>query len=297
MMKKIMSIAIAALTTANLYAAETYNIEAGAQYYTLSNDANSKINMTAVGGTYYLKPIVMDGSQPFAEVDVLQKASGVSVHYMNMNTETAELASTTVTPIQLSGKFYVEDFVFSFSNFSYDKNFHTKANAANYYGIKATSNAFAVGYWVLPSTTVTFANAKTDSSYVRSTTSLANINDMNVTTNSVVSHTIASLGGTQSVVLDFVYSQVKVDQSTTKNNTEYVGKVRYYPEAKYFVESEYTINHGDMVGNKGKTIMVGGGYSLTPRLVVMLTTEKFNADDSSSKGSSKTSTLTAGYRF
>lgn len=292
-----MTITIAALTTANSYAAETYNIEAGAQYYTLSNDANSKINMTAVGGTYYLKPITIDASQPFAEVDVLQKASGVSVHYMNMNSETAELASTTVTPIQLSGKFYVEDFVFSFSNFSYDKNFHTKANAANYYGIKATSNAFAVGYWVLPSTTVTFANSKTDSSYVRSTPSLANINDMNVTTNSVASHTIASLGGTQSVVLDFAYSQVKVDQSTTKNNTEYVGKVRYYPEAKYFIESEYTINHGDMVGNKGKTIMVGGGYSLTPRLVVMLTTEKFNADESSSKGSSKTSTLTAGYRF
>lgn len=297
MMKKIMSIAIAALTTANLHAAEAYNIEAGAQHYTMSNDANSKINMTAIGGTYYLKPITMDASQPFAEVDVLQKASGVSVHYMNMNTETADLASTTVTPIQLSGKFYVEDFVFSFGNSSYDKNFHVKANAANYYGIKSTSTVFGVGYWVLPNTTVTIKNAKTDSSYARSTTSLANIHDLGVTTNTVTSHTIASLGGSQFIVLDLAYSQVKVDQSTTKNNTEYVGKVRYYPEAKYFVESEYTINHGDMAGNKGKTIMVGGGYSLTPRLVVMLTTEKFNADDSSSKGSSKTSTLTAGYRF
>lgn len=295
-MKKIIALS-AALVVSNVCAAETYNVEAGAQYYKMSNDANSKINMTAVGGTYYLKPITIDASQPFAELDVLQKTSGVSVNFMNMNVETADLASTTVTPIQLKGTFYVENFVLSFSNYSYDKNFNVKSNPINYYDIKSTSTDVGVGYWVISNTVVSFTSAKSDSSYVRSTSSLANIKDLNVTTNSVTSHTITSLGATQSLVFDLAYRQIKVNQSTTKNNTEYAGKVRYYPEVKYFFEGGYTINNGDMVGNKGKTFMVGAGYSFTPRLVVLVTTEKFNADDSSSKGSSTTSTVSAGFRF
>lgn len=295
-MKKLLVLSIAAMAV-SAYAAETYTVQAGVQHQTESTDDKTDLTATTFAGTYYLKPITIDGNQPFMELDVLQRASGVTVRYANVSMETSTLNKTTLSPVEFSGNFFVNDFVLGFNNSTWDKNFTLKSDATKYYGIKSTTTGFNVGYWVTPTTVVSYVNEKNDASYTRSVNSLSAIADVTNTTNGVLSHSVISLGGTQSVVLDLGYKQVKREQTTSKTNTEYAAKVRYYPEAKYFFEGGYSVNSGDYDYNKGKAFMVGAGYAFTPRFAVLLATEKFDGDVAAEKSSGTKTALTAGYRF
>ena len=294
---KMIAAVVGTLAIANVYAQETYNVEAGFQYAKFSDDDSTKQTLTAVGGTYYLKPIIIDRSQPFMELDFLQKASGISVRSASLKYEDSTFASTSTSPLELSGNFYVDNFAFGASTSSWGStNFTTKANAARYVGIKSTTNGFNVGYFVTPTTLVSYINSKETATYAPSA-GLAAIKDYDKTTNGVKSHTVTSLGGTEFLVVDLTYSQIKKEQTASEKNTEYGAKVRYYPEAKYFFEGGYTSNSGDNAGDKGKTMLLGAGYSFTPRFAVMLSTEKFSGDVSAEKSSSTSTMLTAGYRF
>jgi len=297
MKQKMIAAVVGTLVAANVYAAETYNVQAGVQYIKGSVDDGTDTTATAIGGTYYFKDVVIDGTQPFMELDVLQKASNVSVQYANLSLETSTLAKTTVNPIQLGGTLYVDNFILGVNNTTWDKAFTLKSNAAYNYGIKSTSTGFNVGYWVTPTTAVSFVNSKDSASYTRSSTNLTAINDLNTTTNGVASHTVTSLGGTQSLVLDFYYDQIKREQTASENNKEYGAKARYYPESKYFVEGGYIVNTGDNAAHKGKTFVAGAGYAFTPRFAVLLSTSKFSGDVSSEKSSETQTVLSAGYRF
>lgn len=294
---KMIAAVVGTLVIANAYAQETYNVEAGVQYGKFSDDDGGSQKLTAVGGTYYLKPIVIDQSQPFAELDFLQKASGISVSYGTNKYEDKTFVGTNINRPEVSGNFYVDNFVIGASTSSWGStNFTTKANAARYVGIKSTTNGFNVGYFVTPTTLVSYINSKETATYSPSA-GLAAIKDYNNTTNGVKSHTVMSLGGTEFLVVDLSYEQIKKEQTASEKNTEYGAKVRYYPEAKYFVEGGYTSNSGDNAGDKGKTMLLGAGYSFTPRFAVMLSTEKFSGDVSAEKSSSTSTMLKAGYRF
>jgi len=294
---KMIAAVVGSLVIANAYAQETYNVEAGVQYGNFSNDNSQTQKMTAVGGTYYLKSIVIDHSQPFAERDFLQKASGISVRYGNINYEDSTFASTTINPLEVSGNFYVDNFTFGASTSSWgNTNFTTKANTARYVGIKTTTNGFNVGYFVTPTTLVSFVNSKKTGTYSPSA-GIAAIKNLNITTNGVKSHTVMSLGGTESLVVDLEYNQIKNEQDTSQTNSEYGAVVRYYPEAKYYFEGGYKVNSGDYAKDKGNTYKLGAGYEVTPRFGLMLTTEKFSVSDATQKSGSTSTMLTAGYRF
>ena len=297
MKMKMIAAVVGTLVAANVYAAETYNVQAGVQYLKGSVDDGTDTTATAIGGTYYFKDVVIDGTQPFMELDVLQKASNVSIQYINLSMETSVLSKTTVNPVQLGGTLYVDNFILGVNNTTWDKAFSLKSNATLNYGIKSTSTGFSAGYWVTPTTAVTFNNTKDDATYTRSSNSLTAIKDLTSTTNGIASHTVTSLGGTQSLVLDFYYDQIKREQTASETNKEYGAKVRYYPEAKYFVEGGYIVNTGDNAANKGKTYALGAGYAFTPRFAVLLSTAKFSGDVSSEKSSETQTILTAGYRF
>lgn len=294
---KIIAALVGTLVAANVYAADTYNVQAGVQYLTNSTDDKTESKATAIAGTYYLKDVVIDGAQPFMELDVIQKASNVYVRYINMSLETVDFSKTTLNPLELGGTFYVDDFVFGINNTTWDKAFPLKSSPSYNYGIKSKSTGFNVGYWVTPTTTVSFVNSKDDASYTRSSTNLTAIKDVSTKSNGVASHTVTSLGGTQSLVLDFYYDQIKREQTKSETNSEYGAKVRYYPESQYFVEGGYIVNTGDHAYTKGKSILLGAGYSFTPRFAVLLSTAKFSGDVSAEKSSDTTTTLTAGYRF
>lgn len=231
------------------------------------------------------------------ELDFLQKASSVTVDYGSVSLETSVLSRTTLNPLQLGGTFYHDNFIFGFNNQTWDKAFSLKSNTALNYGIKSSSTGFNVGYFVTPTTAISFINTKSNAAYTRSSNSLTALNDLTNTTNSVSSHTVMSHGGTEFLVVDLGYEKIKQEQTKSETNTEYAAKFRYYPEAKYFFEGGYTSNSGDNAGDKGKTMLFGAGYSFTPRFAVMLSTENFSGDVSAEKSSSSSTTLTAGYRF
>jgi len=243
----------------------------------------------------YLKCIEKN-NRNYAKKDFLQKASSVGIIYGNINTETSVLASATPTPLGLNGTYYADDFVFGISNISWDKTFLLKSNSARSYGIKSNDTSIKFGYYVTPTTLASFTNDQSNASYTAGGGASA-ISDLKYTSNAFSTHTVKPLNGSEFVVLDLKYNQVKRDQTTSQNNTEISGNLRYYPEAKYYVEGGYTTNSGDYDYNKGSTLSVGAGYSFTPQFALFLTTSKFSGSVSAQNSSSTSSTITAGYRF
>lgn len=296
MKMKMIAAVVGTVVIANAYAQETYSIEAGALYATLSSDDKYEQKTTGVGGTYFLKPIVIDSTKPFAELDFLQKASGISVKYGTSKIESAEFLSTNVPQLNIGGTFYVDSFVISAYNTTFDKNFNLKAAPASYVGIKGETTAFSLGYFVLPNTVVSYLNDKETGKYSPSA-GVPAIKDLTITTNGIQSHTVYSLGGTESIVLDLAYKQIKREKTLSDTNTEYGVKARYYPQNNFYVEGGYKSNTGDYAYNKGKTTLVGLGYSFTPRFVLTLIAENFSGDVSTEKSSGKSTTVQAGYRF
>lgn len=288
----------ATLFATNAFAqSETYNVEAGFMYLNQSVDDQSTAKYNFGAATYYLKPIVIDSTQPFYEAEFLQKASGVSIKYGNLSTETSVLSSTTVTPLEFYGKFYVDNFVFAIDRLTWGStNFKLKSNSSYYYDIKSSTTGYDAGYYVMPNTTVSYTYAKSNATYTAST-GLTSISDLNITSNGIKSHSVMSLGGTESLVLDFKYDQIKTVQTTSQSNTELSGAVRYYPQAKYFYEGGYKSNTGNYAYDKGTTLSAGAGYSFNPRFAVLLSTEKFNGSDSTKNSGYTLTSVAAGYRF
>ena len=294
---KIIAAVVGTLVISKAYAQETYNIQAGLQNRTMVNDSNFEETSTIFSGTYYLKNIVINNTQPFMELAFLQKASNVTVNYGNVSVETTVLYRSTYSPLHLGGTFYHDNFIFGFNNQTWDKAFSLKSNTDLNLGIKTSSTGFNVGYFVTPTTAISFVNSKSNANYTRSSDSMTALNDYDMTTNGVTSHTVMSLGDTQSLVVDLDYRKIKKEQTNSETNTEYSAKFRYYPEAKSFFEGGYKSNSGDNDGDKGKTMLFGAGYSFTPRFAVMLLIEQFSGDVSTEKSSSSSTMLTAGYRF
>ena len=284
------------LVLSNVYAEETYRVEAGAQYTTLSQDDQTKQSITGVLGAYYLKDIVIDHSQPFAEMDFLQRAGYVRAQTGNVSYEDSTFVKTNITPLSIGGQFYVGDFAFGLATSSWGPtNFVLKSNSARNYGMKDTQTGFSGGYFVLPTTLVSIVSNKETTTYAP--TGVSALNDQNINTTSITSHTVNKLSGTQSLVLDLSYNTIKNQQNKTNNNSSYAANVRFYPVPRYYVEGGYVANSGDDPSRAGKTISFGAGYAFTERFGVMLSTAKFSVNDATQMTGNTTTMLTAGYRF
>ena len=294
---KIITVVVGTLVIANAYAQETYNIQAGLQNETSSDDNNNDKTSSIISGTYYFKNIVINNTQPFMELDFLQQASNVTVGSGNETLENSKFSKSTIIPLQLGGTFYIDNFIFGVNNQTWRKTFSLKSNTALNHERESSTTGFNVGYFVTPTTAISFVNSKLKTKYKRSSISLPDLNDSTNTTNSVNSHTVMSFGGPRFLVVDLSYGQIKSTQTKSETNREYSAKFRYYPEAKSFFEGGYTSNSGDKASDKGKTMLFGAGYSFTPRFVVLLSTEKFSGDVSAEKSSSSSTMLTARYRF
>jgi hypothetical protein len=294
--KMTMVAAVVALATTNLYAQETYNVEAIASANNLSVDDQSKQTQTQIGANYYLTPIKMDKSQPFAELDFLQKANSIGLVYANVGLESANIANTTITPLAIIGQFYIDNLILGFSNSNWSTDLKSKTNTANYYGTKYTNTGINIGYYVTPETAVTFTNRRAGYSYTPSAGVTA-LKDANYTTNSITSQTVMSMGGSQFLRFGLQYNQITREQTLSEKNNEYGVSLRYYPDTKYYVEGGYLANTGDLASAKGKTLSAGAGIQFTPRFGVLLSTAKFTGDVSTELSSSTSTTLTAGYRF
>lgn len=293
-----LALAVATLVATNLYAqTETYNVEAGLLGLTGSNDNNVKQNWTGISGTYYFKPIKIDVALPYAEMDFLNKASSVAGQIANASLETDVLASQTINPINFAGKLYVDKFILGLGTSSWDKkNFSLKSNSAQYVGIGSTGTSFEIGYFILPSTSISLLTSKSTATYSVSP-GLNAVKDEVVSSSGIKSHSVVSLATGNFMAFDLFYNQIKTEQDKSQNNNEFGGSVRYYPKTSFYLEGGYKTNTGDNKYNTGNTTSIGLGYAFTPRFGFVLGTSRFNGDDSTQKSSGTNTTFTIGYRF
>jgi hypothetical protein len=296
--KMTMVAAVVALSATNLYAQETYSVEAVGLSSNTNRDDQSKMSGTTLGAAYYIKPVKLENSKPFSELDFLQKASNVTLVYGNFGRETATFSNTTITPIGVSATLYADKLILGFDTTNWNSDFKFKTNSARYYGIKSATTGINVGYFVTPETAITFTNSKATGSYTPST-GLAAIGDSSVTTNKISSKTVTELGGEQSMRIDLNYTMITNKQSDVaeKKNTEYGIDLRYYPQSKFYIGGGYTANTGDYDYDKGRTLSVSAAYAFTPRFGFVLTTSKFTGDVSTEQSSATSTSIGLGYRF
>jgi hypothetical protein len=274
---------------------QTFNVEAAAQYGTFTNDNSTDQKVLNVGAAYYFKPVELNSAQPFTELDFLQKAGYVSALYSNQKIETSTFNSATINPLNLAGRVYLNDIVLGLQTSSWSKTMDLKAGVGNV-GINSNSVGFDVGYFVLPTTVASYVYSKNTAQYSLSV-GLPAVKDLNITTNGIKSHTLMPLSGGQSVAFDLFYSNVTYEQTTSQSNNEYGATVKFFPVTNAYISTGYKISSGDYASDKGNTFVLGAGYAFTPRLGVLLSTSKFNVDDSTQKSGSTTTLLTLGYRF
>jgi hypothetical protein len=300
-LSKLSILCIAMLTFSSYaHSNETYTIEAGFEYAKYSGDDSSSEKTTGFGGTYYLKPVTLDSSQPYAELDFIQRASDITITYANVSVENTTFTKTTISPLGLSGNFYFNNFIIGLNNKSWSKNFNLKEDTNYSYKKDRKISEYNLGYFVTPNTSVSFSKTNDISTETPSSALLDIYNPTKIKTNSLYSHTVTTAGDGKYIVLDLNYDKIQTDYDTSEKNKEYGVKIRYYPENNYFVEGGYFSNTGEKVSDKGKSTLIGAGYAINPRLSLSVTYYKFDGSVSSvfSENSGyKFTSITAGYRF
>jgi len=295
MFKMILIVAGVVFSTSVFSQTETYSFETLAESYNSSVDNGTSLTYMRYSGRYYFKPITINDSEPFAELDLLQRASSISIAYADGNLETSSLSKDNIKPVTVTGTFIVDDFILALANTTWNKHFTLTKYPAYYYGIDSKTTTVGIGYFVTPKTSLVALNTKNNYGY--STDIGTSLTDKTVTTNSLNLHSIQSFEKNNSLVLDLIYSQIKSEQTSTDVNNEYYISAKYYPTPKYYFSTAYTMNTGDDASSKGKTIELGLGYQITPRFGVLLSTSKFYVDDTSQDTNEKITTVTVGYRF
>jgi hypothetical protein len=294
-MKQIAVMALA-LAATGLYAqSETYQFEATFQQVDSSPDNPTKMTANVLGGTYYLKPVALNTGAPLFELDFLQRASSVGVAYATGNYEDADVQKTSIDGLGFSGKFYINNLILGVEKSAWNKRFPSKVIAGESIGKNFDATNFQLGYFVLPTTSVSFVNqnAKTANS---PTAGLAAMQDVTITTNGLQSRTVMPIANGQHLAFSVLYNQVKRQQARVDENFELGASVRYYPTTKVYFDAGYKQNKGDYVNTVGETVTLGAGYALTPRLNVTLASERFSINDKTLTGAT-TTVLSAGYRF
>jgi hypothetical protein len=263
----------------------------------LSQENTTKSSAIQVGGTYYLYDVVLDHTQPFLEHSFIQRVSNIGFSYTSENYEDSNYAKTKLTPIQINGVVYLEDFILGLSTGSYGStNFTLKANSNQYYGIRNSTTNFSAGYYVLPTTTVSLFTSQSKSTY-SAEGGATTLNDWNVNTTGLMSHSVSFLGSTRSLIIDLTLDQVSNKQTATQKNNELYALLSYYPESHYYIQSGLKINSGDDATTKGNTFLLGYGVEVTPSFGLFLSTKKFIVSDSSQNTGSTETLLTARFRF
>ena len=297
-MKKKVLFAAIGLLAANLTHAQSNTYQFEGSYYRLSSsqDDDTKESHNAFAGKYYLNPVQIDTSKPLFEAEFLQRASNVGLTYSRISYEDADLVKTTFGSPRVNGTLYVNDFIFGIQNNSSNPTFPTKANTARSVEVKINDTVLKFGYFVLPTTSISFVNKSQKATYSPSA-GLAAIKDITITSNGLVSHSVITVANGQHMAFELSYDQIKREQTTSQSNKEYGAAARYYPQTNFYLNAGYMKNSGDYKNNVGSTTKFGAGYAITPRFGIEITTEKFSASDSSLKTSGTTTAVGAGYRF
>ena len=197
---------IGEILTGTLHAEETYSLQAGIGVENYKSDSSDRNTKKFLSGNYYFKPVAIKDSQPFTELEFLQRSSNASFQYVNLDTDNDTIEPATLKPITLGGTFYLEDFVLNvgYSSTSSTRLTNTSKKSWDY---KYTNPSFGVGYFVLPTTLVSFSNSQIVESYA-SVAGSATIKDRTITITGLTAHTVMPLRGTDSIVGDIYLQKI-----------------------------------------------------------------------------------------
>jgi len=295
MFKKTVAVAMLGFSVVAFAESENYNFETLATSFNQSYVDSTAVNNMAYSGRYYLMPVTIRKSEPFAELDYLQRVSSISLEYSDGKLANQYLVRGDYKPRTINGTFYINDFILALSNTAWDTKF-TLANApAYYYGFDVKTDSIGIGYFIEPKTSVFLNYTKSNIDY--STDVGTTLTDKAITTNTVYLHSVRSIEDNSFLVMDFSYAQIKSEAAASNTNNEYGLSAKYYPAPNYYVMSGYAINGGDDQSAKGKTVTFGLGYLFTPRLGVLISNSTFDVDDSSQKTDYIKTSVAFGYRF
>lgn len=302
MKKVILGLLAVALTTAT-FAAETYSVEAAARYNTFKKEEdNLKTTSSIAQGTYYFKPITIDSAQPFFEQEFLQRSSGITLKGTVFKAEDNNFAKTTAYPVNASGKFYLDKFVAGLSyTYQAKKNFGYKDTTTNIHQeVSGNGSQLSLGYFVTQNTSLSYVHGqsvtkRTDISTDGTRDPLSNYNWK---LNGIASHTVYNLTGSQWLVADLGYYQIKQEMDPpSEKNREYSVSLSYYPFPKLYLQGGYIRNTGENQADKGRTASLGLGYLITQRLGVLLSSYKFTGSVPSEQSNTTVNEVVVGYRF
>ena len=302
MKKKIIVLAITTIFSSFGWAQSesegTYQYEVGALYSKTTDVSGLSNSLSGVGGNYYFKPVQLNVDEPAFEHEFVQRVSNIGLQYGSGNLSTSSIASTNFPNFDFNGSFYLGDLIVAIDYTAFSKSFPLKSNTSYAYKINETQTSLALGYFVLPKSSLALEYTSQNATYSRNTASITSLNDLKNTTTSIVSKTIFdNVAGAKFIVLNVNAQLLSYQQTSSYTEHAYGFNVSYYPIKNAYALFGYSTEKGSDISNIGNEVSAGLGYEITPRFAVSLLGNNFNASNSTAGYNSQSRQALVTYRF
>lgn len=271
---------ILAASNAQEAGASTYNVDAGILSSRLSSDDQTAMGTWAMGATVYTTPVRLDPSQPFAELDFLQRANQFTLMYSSYSFSGSQVISdTTATDLMVSGLVHFDQLALGLSHSSGTMKLSPVGVSWVGYDVSTSSTTFRMGYRARPQTELNLSIGQSVDAYSGSI-GLPAISDDRLSWNKLSIHHVALLNPERSLVFDLGMKRKDRSQGSASSSTQVLdAQLRAYPSPTFYVEAGLNEESGDPSGSTGRTVSYGAGASLTHRLVLQVFGSKFTAAD------------------
>jgi len=259
--------------------ANTFQAEAGFQNDMTDIDSNNDFSVMSVGGTYYFKPVDVNGPQ--AEAPFLAKASGVNAHYGSVD--------ATVASVGVDGSSYGVgvDYLLPMHDIKVGVDIQSYDISASGSSIKQSKTTLGVGKYLDDRKYVGF-------SYGTGKDSITGLPDNDLSDIAVNGKWLLEQAG-KTINLEGSIARASEDDGTTSgsNNIFRVGG-DYYLDKSLSFGMGYTKNSGDNTSDEGSTIAVQAEKFVTEAMSVAMVYSKFSANSATDE---KSISFTIGGRF
>jgi len=307
MKKPIQYASFIGLTLAALSAGaqdQSYQVEVGVQYAQAVDHSQFFSRDSVLAASYYLKPVMMNLDQPFAELEFLQRASNIGLGVSKKSYQDESISRSSYNPKYLFGTYYYNDFIFTAADRSYSGSLNIIKPGVGLQNSSIKEPVLSLGYLVRPDTSVSLMfdrYSETNNAY---TSTLGNVasSSSSILSRGLQSHTVTSLGNQYSATLDLNLGQIKYNNNDGSNQTNQTNRVmgaqaRFYPRNSFYLMGGFQTEVGGNSVYTGKTYSLGSGSLLTPRTTVSFQVNHFLSAEASRAYSGTSSSINLSYRF
>lgn len=276
MKRKILALLIA--ISSSTFASDDYNMLVGMTHSTSTGGMGFDSQADLVGVSYYLNPVKIDSSKPYAEAPYLQRVSSITGFVANTKFESTSERSNPYTPWGGAATIYRGDYMFGVTLQDWNNDTRKKSNLARGYDMKNSVHGLLMGYFVQENTLINYEYAKTTISYSPVGGESARV-DWVDESNKIATRTVLMTEEGRFISAGLSYKSTNRTSTTNTSNHEYAGSLRYYPNTSSYVELVHTNRLGDKYGTNGKTNLLALGFELNKEFDVRVSNSKFSPDD------------------